>query len=240
MDNVEEFYDEYTKKQSIKGINHRHLSIQRWLEEFGLKPTSKVLEVGCGIGTVSELILRYLNSNGSLLSTDISQKSLELSKSRLKKYKNVEIKAFDFTSDKIDGGRFDVIVLPDVIEHIPLENHAKLFLNLSSMLKEDGFIFIHIPEPNHLEWTTKHNPEELQIIDQPIHTQLLSKNIIDSNLYIQYLQSYCVYNQRPDYQAVVLKNIPLDDDYVPKKSFLHDSNSRRIYRKIKFYLRGGK
>jgi len=204
-----------------------------------LRPTSKVLEIGCGIGTISELILRYLNSEGSLVATDISNRSLELATSRLAKYSNVEIKSVDFASEKVEG-LFDVIVLPDVIEHIPLENHPALFLNLSSVLNEDGFIFIHIPDPNHLEWTIKFNSEELQIIDQPIHTHLLSKNLIESNLYIQFLQSYCVYNRTPDYQAVVLKKIPDNTDYKSRNVFLHDSTIRRISRKINYYLRGRK
>lgn len=56
MDDIKKFYDEYTVKQVRVGINHRHLSIQRFLERFGLIKNSKVLEVGCGIGTVSELM----------------------------------------------------------------------------------------------------------------------------------------------------------------------------------------
>ena len=70
---------------------------------------------------------------------------------------------------------FDVIVLPDVIEHIPLEQHDGLFGKLSKLLNEDGFMLIHIPEPEYLEWVHVNKPEELQVIDNPIHTdQLLS------------------------------------------------------------------
>lgn len=236
---VEKYYDEYTVRQQSMGINHRHLSIQRWLEYFGLKTSDSILEVGCGIGTVTELMLRYLSTEGKLLATDISDESLRLARERLAKYANVEVSKFNFVEKKLEE-KFDVIVLPDVIEHIPIELHGKLFKNLEAMLTDDGFIFIHIPDPNHLEWTIRHRPDLLQIIDQPIHTELLTKSLSSTSLYINHLQSYSVYNVKPDYQVVVLNKKPTDDAYRQKDRFLNGSMSERIKKKVKFIMRGKK
>ena len=239
MGKVEQYYDEYTSRQLAMGINHRHLSIQRWLEYFGLKEDDAVLEVGCGIGTVSELIMRYLSSKGRLLATDISEESLRLARERLTKYSNVEVSNMNFVSQK-SSEKFDVIVLPDVIEHIPIELHADLFKNLDSMLVEDGFVFIHIPDPNHLEWTIRNRPDLLQIIDQPIHTSILAENLKSTSLYIHHLQSYSVFNVQPDYQLIVLKKIPKEDSYVQKERFTSGSLSERIKRKARYLIRGNK
>ncbi|MFY0689697.1 MAG: class I SAM-dependent methyltransferase [Cyclobacteriaceae bacterium] len=239
MGRVSEFYDEFTRLQLKSGINHRHLSIQRHLEKIGLMPNSKVLEVGCGIGTVSELILRFLSKEGALTATDISPKSLEIARKKLAKYANVIIREIDLTTQEIDGD-FDLIVLPDVIEHIPIDKHKSLFAKLSIRLKFGGCVFIHIPDPNHLEWTIKHNPTELQIIDQPIHTHILSANLLDTGLYIHHLESYSIYNNAPDYQAIVLKHIPKKSDYSTRNRFLHDSMIRRLKRKVKYVIRGNK
>lgn len=238
MNDVEKYYDDYADLQAQKGINHRHLSIQRLLEKFGLKPDQNVLEVGCGIGTQSDLILRYLSSKGRLLGADISPRSIDIAKNRLSKYANASFEVFDFTQE-IKNDVFNVIVMPDVIEHIPLELHAQLFKNLAQMLDEEGFILIHIPDPNYLEWCMKNDPEKLQIIDQPIHTSILAPNLLESDLYISYLQSYSVFQKEYDYQVVVLKKVP-KGSYMNNPSPLHDSIQRRIKRKVKYFLRNGK
>ena len=238
MDQIQEFYDQFTAHQKNMGINHRHLSIQRLLEANGLKREHNVLEVGCGIGTLTELILRYLSNEGSLLGLDISPKSIEIANQRLSKYANATLKVDDLTKRSLDQ-KFDVIVLPDVIEHIPLELHKAFFLNLSKMLRPTGFIFIHIPDPNYLQWCIDAKKDGLQIIDQPIHTHLLSENLRGSNLYIHSLKSYSVFLRENDYQAIVLKHIPTVEQYNPVKP-KHDPLMRRIIRKARYLIRGNK
>ncbi len=239
MKEVAEFYDAFAKKQCAMGINNRHLSIRRWLEEVGLKPYHEVLEIGCGIGTVTELILQHLNKDGFLRAVDISPESIDTATSRLRKYRNVDLMVKDITATDIRGA-YDVIVLPDVIEHIPISLHAKLFKNISKALNKNGFVFIHMPDPNYLEWVTRNNPAELQVIDQPIHAHILSDNLIKTGLYVHYLSSYTVYDKQPDYQVVVLKKIPLNSEYGKRKKFLIDSITRRINLKFRYFLRGGR
>ncbi len=239
MSEVEKFYDEFAVRQQKAGINHRHLSIQRRLEHFGLSQNSRVLEVGCGVGTVTELILRFLDSEGFILATDISPESVRVGKERLNRYCNLDYKVHDFTKETVDG-EFDVIVLPDVIEHIPIYLHKVLFHNLGQLLNDNGFILIHIPDPNHLEWCIQNEPENLQIVDQPVHTHLIAENIKESGLYIHFLESYSIYNRQPDYQVIILKKIPGENNYTSLIQFLNDSTFRKIKKKLKWILRGGK
>ncbi|SNT01905.1 Methyltransferase domain-containing protein [Ekhidna lutea] len=232
---VKTFYDEFTISQEAMGINHRHLSIQRHLEEFGLQKDNNILEIGCGIGTLTELMLSYVGKNGKITAVDVSEKSISIAKKRLEVYDNVNLEVFDFTKD-IKDALFDVIVLPDVIEHIPLKLHESLFLNLSKMLKKEGFVLIHIPDPNYLQWNIDHKKEGLQIIDQPIYTHLLATNIVKSQLYIAYLKSYSLYVNNPDYQVVVLKKkegLEMYNSIMPT----NDSLLRRIKRKFRYLRR---
>lgn len=233
---VEEFYDEFTTQQLDAGINHRHLSIQRWLEQFGLNPTSKVLEIGCGIGTQTELLLRFLTS-GSVTAIDISEKSINLAKQRLSKYSNVTFKAGDIAQISIEE-KFDIILLPDVLEHIPISNHKELFEKLSGVIEEDGILVIHIPDPDALCWTRKVHPEQLQIIDQPIFLDELLKNLGNTDFKIEFLKSYSIYTQDPDYQIIMLKKNAKNRSYLGRQSYLNDSILRRIVKKIKYISRG--
>lgn len=235
---VDKFYDDFSDHQMEMGINHRHLSIHRYLERFGLENDHSVLEVGCGIGTVSELVLRSLSPNGDLLGIDISEKSIQIANDSLKKYGNAKFHVHDLCSKEI-GNQFDVIIMPDVIEHIPLNLHKKLFQNVGKCLKDSGFVFIHIPDPNYLELSVRNNSPGLQVIDQPIHSHLLAENILNTSLYIHYLESYSIYNQCSDYQAIILRKIPQEDRYQnvtpPPESLM-----KRLRKKIKYQLRGRK
>ena len=72
---VEEFYNTFKEHQKKLGVNIRHRTIFKNLRKAGLKNDSKVLEIGCGIGTVSGLILKYI-SQGSFVGVDISIESI--------------------------------------------------------------------------------------------------------------------------------------------------------------------
>ena len=198
----------------------------------------RFLEIGCGIGTQTKLMLQYLSLDANVTAIDISEKSIEIAKKRLKKYENLELISGDIIEIDI-GGIYDVIVLPDVIEHIPLAQHRTLFDKLSKLLKKEGFILIHIPSPYYLEWATQYKKEDLQVIDQPVHTLELLKNLDNTNLYVHYLNTYSIFNNPEDYQIIVLKQ-KQNSTYQPVNIPINDSLIRRINRKLKYYIRGAK
>jgi trans-aconitate 2-methyltransferase len=239
MSEVVEFYDNFSSRQSWAGINNRHLSIQFHLEKAGLKKNHKVLEVGCGIGTVSHLILRTLSGNGTLHAIDISPKSIALAKELNARYSNAIFEVLDLTKETIDD-KFDIVVLPDVIEHIPFELYSSLFSNLSALLKDNGFIFIHIPHPNYLEWLIRNGSKELQIIDNPVYTDKLLSIVYPLGLYVHYLKSYSVYSISDDYQIIVLKKRSAESDFKSRNVFFESPLHNRIIKKISYLLRGRK
>jgi cyclopropane fatty-acyl-phospholipid synthase-like methyltransferase len=239
MTEIGSFYDEFSSLQLKTGINNRHLSIQFHLEKFGLKPNHSVLEIGCGIGTVSELILRYLSDQGFLHAVDISSRSIKMAKQRLNKYSNVKCETIDITKESIND-KFDVIVLPDVIEHIPFDLHSNLFSNLKKLLSDDGFIFIHIPHPNYLESLVKNKDESLQIIDQPIFTNELCNVIYPLKFFIKHLISYSIYSEENDYQILILEKKPEQINTKSMTKFFQLPFSKKVINKIKYFLRGCK
>lgn len=204
MQSVENYYDEFSEKQVDIGINYRHHKIHEWLLQFGLKPHHNVLELGCGIGPQTELLASYLNKDVNITALDISPKSIETAQKRLHAFPHVNFMVGDVVDMSING-KFDVIVLPDVIEHIPLNQHARLFGKIKELLNEDGFVLIHIPNPYYLEWVHVNRKEDLQIIDQPIYTQELCNNAYPHGLHIAHLQTYPIWVSGGDYQVIVLK-----------------------------------
>jgi cyclopropane fatty-acyl-phospholipid synthase-like methyltransferase len=201
---TQDYYDAYAARQVRVGINERHRAIQSWLKQFGLRPGHDVLELGCGVGTQTELIAADLQGSGRLLAVDLSPRSVELARARLSGRTNVEFIAGDAVELELDR-MFDVIVMPDVIEHIPLERHGRLFINVRRWLKDSGFVLIHMPSPLYQEWCHRHRPDLLQIVDQAIHAKELLDNVEPSGLVLHYLNTYSIWVPEGDYQVVVLK-----------------------------------
>lgn len=228
--NIKQYYNSYTVRQGETGVNERHQSILKKLLESGLKKNSQVLEIGCGIGTQSGLILKFLSQEGSLSSYDISNKSIDIAKETYAKYNNVKFVCADVTEIDIKG-EYDIIVLPDVIEHIPIIKHDVLFSNLRKVLKSTGFMLINIPFANYLEWVHHNKPELLQIIDQPIYLDALSVVLRKNNYIIESIKTYSIYTKPYDYQTIVCK--PWDNSM----SFSNIDKKITLFDKIKYKLK---
>jgi trans-aconitate 2-methyltransferase len=201
---AQRFYDEFVDHQVAVGVNERHRSILRHLKRAGLRPDHRVLEIGCGVGTLTELLAKYLAPHGSLLATDLSPKSIDVARKSLSRFGGVELVAGDILEVEIPGA-FDLVVLPDVIEHIPLDQHPQLFARIASWLRTGGFVLLHYPNPNFLEWCRQYKPDGLQVIDQPIYTDVLTANAYPHGLYLDYLETYSIWVHESDYQVAVMR-----------------------------------
>jgi len=209
------FYDTYANQQSETGVNIRHRTIMKRLKGLGLSSHSSVLEIGCGIGTLTGLLAAKA---GKVLAVDISPESIARAKQRLGKYSNLSLLVSDM-SDFSTTEKFDFVVLPDVLEHIPVEQHASLFKTIATVLKDDGRVCIHIPDPYYLEWVRAHRPELLQIIDQSLYADLLIPAFYSAGLVLQKLERYALSMDSEDYEWIELIKRPAKKTY-KKKEYL--------------------
>lgn len=204
-----DYYDDYAARQLRAGITKRHRAIRDWLQRFGLAPGMDVLELGCGVGTLTELIGDLLGNAGELVAVDISPRSVELARMRLRSRRNVEFVAGDILDLEVDR-TFDVVVLADVIEHVPIESHVMLFRQVRRWLRDTGWVLVHTPNPFFLDWCHRHRPDLLQEIDQPVFTESLVASTQPNDLHIHHLSTYSVWVAAGDYQVIMLKPRPYD------------------------------
>lgn len=228
------FYDRYADRQLAAGVNKRHHSILGLLRSRGMKRGDRVLEIGTGVGTLTGLIAAELDGDGSIVGVDLSPRSIGIARERLARFKGVQLLASDVLEAEVSG-TFNVVVLPDVIEHIPLESHRALFQKIAEWLDPTGFVLLHFPNPFFLEWCRLHRPDLLQQIDQPIHLDLLAANVYAAGLWIETLKTYSIWVTEGDYQAAVLRPRPEKPDFtlVAEKPSLVERVKGRIKRLLK-------
>jgi trans-aconitate 2-methyltransferase len=201
---VVSFYDQFADKQQKTGINSRHLSILAKVKDAGLKSSHRVLEVGCGIGTVSHLLATQV-PHGDVLAVDISPESIEKAKVFWKSQTNLSFEVSDMSDFNKKDQTFDFFVFPDVLEHIPIDQHFRLFQNISRHAHQDSVIFIHIPSPRYLQWMIENEPAKLQVIDQPLDSGDLIKNITANGFYLEKMETYPLFFDEKDYQYFIFR-----------------------------------
>jgi trans-aconitate 2-methyltransferase len=200
---VSGWYDGFTAHQKRLGINIRHRTILRRARRAGLRDGMRVLEVGCGIGTVTTLLAKA-NPKGSILAVDISPKSISIAKENLSRHGHVEFLVSDM-SDFAVKDRFDFVVLPDVIEHIPLELHPRLFATLERHMTTEARLLINVPNAQLLEYLHMHQPSVLQVIDQPVHFDRLMATVYTAGLVLESVSSYGLQFDHVEYHSIVLR-----------------------------------
>jgi 2-polyprenyl-3-methyl-5-hydroxy-6-metoxy-1,4-benzoquinol methylase len=203
QEQVKEYYDTFKEHQKKLGINLRHRTIFKNLKKNGLKSNSNVLEIGCGIGTVSHLILKYI-TEGSFVGLDISAESIKMAQQFNAFHKRAEFFVDDM-SNFSHKTKFDFVVFPDVLEHIPVEQHANIFKTIGELTTPNATVIINIPEPNYLNWVRANDPSKLQIIDQSLSMQDLLNNSYPYGFKLYSMNPYSLHFDVNDYLAIVMK-----------------------------------
>ncbi|MDP4250058.1 MAG: class I SAM-dependent methyltransferase [Bacteroidota bacterium] len=196
-----EFYDGYVPVQQNSGINDRIHGLYKRLLKAGLNTHSRVLELGCGIGSMTYLLSRTVKK-GFIESVDISPESIAFAQQRIRQ-SNISLTTGNILHYIPKQSKFDFITLFDVIEHIPMENHKDLFKNISRYTDEETRILINIPNPDYIEYDIQNQPQLLQVIDQPVPLDSIVNQLKANRLNLVFFENYSVWVEQ-DYQFFII------------------------------------
>jgi 2-polyprenyl-3-methyl-5-hydroxy-6-metoxy-1,4-benzoquinol methylase len=140
-----EFYKNVRDRSAV-AISRKH--IRQFDTEFtaftGADRSMSVLEIGCGSG----LFLRYLMQCGFADVTGVDyDEGLQdvLSDVREGGYAIELTDAESYVDENADSRSFDRIVLFDILEHLELDDGARLLRKLTAMVGDGGKILIRVP-----------------------------------------------------------------------------------------------
>ena len=117
-------------------------ALQVTVERAGIEDGMKVLDLGCGWGSLSLWIAEHFpNASVTSVSNSQSQRDYIMSAAENRGLDNVEVHVCDM-NDFDAPGTYDRIVSVEMFEH--MRNYPELFRRISNWLQPDGRFFMHI------------------------------------------------------------------------------------------------
>jgi ubiquinone/menaquinone biosynthesis C-methylase UbiE len=138
-------YDEYA--EYVVGKNLRHIILTKLSEERDL---GEVVEFGCGTGYFTRAIAKNAKH---VFATDLSDEMLEVSRVHLGEVHNVTIQKANCESTSYPSGRFETIVMANVL-HI-IEDPLKALQESWRILKDGGLLIAVSYTDYGLSWFDK-------------------------------------------------------------------------------------
>lgn len=118
------------------------MMLQLYSERAQLQDGQKMLELGCGWGSLSLYLAEtYPQSEITGVSNSATQKAFIDAEIKKRNLKNLKIVTCDINELELQDS-FDRILSIEMFEH--MRNYKKLFQKAAKFLKENGLLFVHI------------------------------------------------------------------------------------------------
>lgn len=149
----------------VKGFDVNYFKIL-WIYS-NIKEASRVLDFGCGSGT----LLSLKNKNCTLVGVDYSKEALDIAKAN----GYDEVFSGSILDFEYDGEPFDYIVSLDVFGHISFEEKDDVILKLKTFLAPNG-IMLHGIECGQIDYDSMNNEELRSFVEVDGHVGMEGKN----------------------------------------------------------------
>ena len=142
----------------LRHPNRRHRRVREHLRPLLDRNPKAALDVGCGIGLISEWLA---NSVPRVVGIDVSPRSIEVCR-RL--HARCEFLVCALPDEPLPDGPFDLITFIDVVEHLPRDQLRLVFGRVGEVASNEAVVAINLPSRL---YATKEDIER-QIIDEAV------------------------------------------------------------------------
>lgn len=177
----------------------------------------KVLDIGCGIGWVSHEISRHF-PNVSITALDLSPELVKTGRMLFGSDK-INFAQKDVTSPAFTAefsGRYDVVVMVDVYEHIPETARDEFNRALGKLLSPTGRIILTTPTVAYQEHLRENEPNLLQPVDENIDIHVVQKLGETTATEVEVFKSVRIWGDN-DYQHICLNRVRTKVDFSTKE-----------------------
>ena len=149
----------YFKDENESLETAQNNKIQHIIKKLNIKPNQKVLDIGCGWGSLAIDIAKASNCEVTGITLSENQLNYCLKKAKEANLENqVRFKLIDYR--ELDE-KFDRIVSVGMFEHVGRKFYNKFFKQIEKLLKDDGISLIHTigsvnPPRDPHPWITKY------------------------------------------------------------------------------------
>lgn len=170
IDDARRFYDSFARKLLLDYArgNARLESALRFSMAYVPVNARRILDLGCGVGWSSFEVYRH-RPETRVLGIDLSPVLSETAKKLFGDSNRLEFRVADLTAGELQGSsEFDVVMLLDVYEHIPVSARAGLHETLARVLAPEGIVILTCPSPEYQRYLRTHDPGGLQPVDEDV------------------------------------------------------------------------
>lgn len=116
---------------------------KRWLDEAGVRPGMRVIDMGCGPGTVTAMLAERVGERGRVFAVDRNPAMLAMARERCAaaKLDNVELVEGTFEIGELPGGPVDAAVGRRVLMYQP--DAAQSLRSLARAVRPGGLVLFH-------------------------------------------------------------------------------------------------
>lgn len=213
---VQDFYNEFLDTRMLSYRLYGNPRIDKAVELIGqyTQPNSTVLDIGCGIGLVSEKIAVKVKQ-GHVWACDIADKNIEYAQQtvfdeKITFFRVDIINEFDQVEKTVQPP-INLVSMVDVIEHLPPHHYEEFFTNLCRITANDAVVVLTYPSPEYQRYLHQYNPAELQVIDETIEISDLIQWAAKGNFKLKYF-SYPDLDRKHQYiHCVFAKDLVYDE-----------------------------
>lgn len=137
------FFDHFFDEGDPFGFDvnpEERLKFRRTLDVCGEEARGRVLELGCAVGSFTELLAPVATQ---VLAVDVSQSAVEQVRRRLGGHPHVTAAALAIP-DEFPDGPFDLVVASDVLYYLPVPQLRRCLARIEASLADGGaFVAVH-------------------------------------------------------------------------------------------------
>ena len=209
FDTLCEGYEERLDKDlKIFGEKHKYFSefkvlwIKQFLSSKKIGSSLKILEVGCGIGSLNKYFCLNF-PQATYYGIDVSLHSIKKAKQSNKDFNASYYCGYDGRNIPFKDGSFDIVILAGLLHHILPKDRLQILNRIYQVLDDKGFVFIF-----------EHN------IYNPIVRYIVKNCIIDQNANLLALNTSISYLPKCKFKAVKANYIIFFPRFLKKLRFL--------------------